>query len=85
MTATFERYKIDIINEPDYRLNSTDNLFNYTTIYFDKAESKPTSKHGIRVTQNGKELGSALVCETGGATNILPGVTPVLLRTNMTT
>jgi hypothetical protein len=70
MTTEFQGYLIEIVDEPDFTLNSTDNRFVYSKIYFDEAENKPTSKHGIKVTKEGQSVASALVCETGGATGI---------------
>lgn len=70
MTSKFQDYLIEIVDEPDFRLNSTDNGFVYSKIYFDEEGYKPTSKHGIKITKGGQAIASVLVCETGGATGI---------------
>ena len=70
MTASFHDYLIEVLDEPGFRLDSTDNLFVYDNIYFDDKAYKPTSKHGIKVSKDGQAITSALICETGGATGI---------------
>lgn len=70
MITKFQDYLIEIVDEPDFRLNSTDNVFVYSKIYFDKVGYQPVSKHGIKITKDGQTITSALVCETGGATGI---------------
>jgi hypothetical protein len=74
MTIKHLNYTIEINNEPDYTFNSADNIIHYDIEYADKEisadEVYPTSKHGIRISKNGEELKSAIVCEVGGSTTI---------------
>jgi hypothetical protein len=70
MTTRFKEYTVDIIDDPTFNPGSADNLIGYETVYFDNTEYQPTSKHGIRVTKEGQSIGSAIICETGGATGI---------------
>jgi hypothetical protein len=74
MRVRYKDYSIDIINESNYTLNSADNLVSYDIEYFDGMTNTdrvyPTSKHGIRVTKEGDELASAIICEIGTATAV---------------
>jgi hypothetical protein len=70
MTTRFKEYTVDIVNEAAITLDSTDNLFTYDKIYFDRTEHSPTSKHGIRVSRWEQCVSSVLICETGGVTAI---------------
>lgn len=74
MTVKYKKYTIEIINDPTYSLNSTDNTNHYDKEYFEGIMNEdrfyPTSKHGIRVLENDKEISSAIICEVGGATGI---------------
>jgi len=74
MRVTYKDYSIDIIDDETYTLNSVDNLMTYQLEYFEgegyEDRFYPTSKHGIRVNQNDKEIRSAIICEIGGATKI---------------
>jgi hypothetical protein len=74
MKIQYKDYTIEIINDTCYTLNSTDNTRHYDKEYFKGKMNEdrfyPTSKHGIRISQNGKEISSAIICEVGGATGI---------------
>jgi hypothetical protein len=70
MRVTFSEYQIDILDEPAISLDSTDSLFTYDKIYFDRTAHSPTSKYGIRVSKDGQYISSALICETGGSTGV---------------
>lgn len=60
-------YVVDIVSEPDYTLDSTDNIISYGIEYFDEVASiRHRSKQGIRVTREGIELASVIICETAG-------------------
>lgn len=67
-------YRIKLVNAEQYTLNSADNIESYDVEYFQGAYNgdrySPTSKHGIRIFENDKEIRSAIVCETGGPTGI---------------
>ena len=67
----FKEYKIEILDEPTYKHNSTDNNFNYTNIYFgENAEDYPTSKHGIKIYENEILISNCIIIGSGGATTI---------------
>jgi hypothetical protein len=74
MRVSFKEYTIDIIDDSNYTLNSADNVAFYDIEYFDGMTNTdrvyPTSKHGIRVSNDEGELASAIICEIGGATTI---------------
>jgi len=61
---------IEIINEEDYDLNSIDINRIYGKIYpsGSELEFKPTTKHGIKVSENGIERQSALILGFSGVT-----------------
>ncbi|WP_209391334.1 hypothetical protein [Chryseobacterium sp. RR2-3-20] len=67
----FKDLTIELIDEPTYTFNSTDNKFIYSKHYFvDGAKEYPTSKHGIKVYQNDQIIDSCIVIGSGGATGI---------------
>ena len=74
MKVSYQDYTIDIMDDSNYTLNSSDNIVSYNMEYFDGMTNTdrvyPTSKHGIRINGNGEELASAIICEIGGATTI---------------
>ncbi len=74
MRVSFKDYTIDIIDDPNYSLKSADNAVSYDIEHFDGRTNTdrvyPTSKHGFRVSKDGKELTSAIICETGAGTTI---------------
>ena len=74
MRVRYKDFTIDIIDDSNYTLNSSDNIVSYDFEYFDGEMHMdrvyPTSKHGIRITKDGVELTSAIICEIGGYTTI---------------
>jgi hypothetical protein len=74
MKVSFKNYTVDVVDDSNYTLNSADNIVSYDVEYFDGRTNTdrvyPTSKHGIRITQDGDKLASAVICETGGLTTI---------------
>lgn len=70
MTTQFKNYTVDIIDEPDFVWKSTNNTSVYDKEYFDDVEYQATSKHGIKVSEEGKHISSAIIGEVGGATGI---------------
>src|SRR5688500_3202718 len=70
MTTQFNHYTVDIIDEPNFSLESTDNALAYDKVYCDEFEYEATSKHGIKVSKEGIHISSAIICEVGGATGI---------------
>ena len=63
-------YRIKLVDAEKYTLSSVDNIEVYDIEYFQDNRYRPTSKHGIRLFENGQEIKSAIVCATGGATGI---------------
>jgi len=72
MTISFKGYTVDIINGPNYSLGSTDNSLTYDRVYFEDTEY-PTSKHGLRITRNGRSVASVIICESDGTTGMRNG------------
>ena len=74
MTVEYKDYTIEIIDDSNYTLNSTDNIVSYNIEYFGEMANTdkvyPTSKHGLRIREDEKELTSAIICEVGTATTI---------------
>ena len=68
---TFDEYKIELVNESSFTLNSTDNCFSYDYEYFDEeAKYYNPSAHGIRVKKAEELICSTIICATAGATGI---------------
>lgn len=74
MRVVYKKYNIDIVDDSTYTLNSADNNVKYDIEYFggmlNTDRVYPTSKHGIRISEDGIEIKSAIICEIGGATSI---------------
>lgn len=74
MRVRYKEYIIDIIDDSNYILNSSDNIVSYDKEYFDRMIDTDriisTSKQGIRIDRNGEDIASAIICEIGGATII---------------
>jgi len=67
-----KKYLLEVINDDNYTLSSADNTNFYQFSYYEHYDSQFTSKHGIRVYKANREINSALVCSSGGATTINP-------------
>ena len=65
-----ENYQIKIFEENDYQINSSENWFNYSRVFFNVNESKPTSKVGIQVYNGGKLISDCIVGAEGCGTGI---------------
>ncbi|WP_051313469.1 hypothetical protein [Sporocytophaga myxococcoides] len=74
MEISYNGYTIKIVDDSSYTLKSVDNKSSYDFEYFEgmaiKDRVHPSSKHGVRVYKDGKELTSAIISEIGGATTI---------------
>jgi hypothetical protein len=74
MQRHYNDYTIDLINDDNYTLNSTDNINSYQIEYFYGSNMEdrfyPTSKHGIRIIKDELEINSAIICEIGSGTTI---------------
>lgn len=76
MKIEYKKYEIEILDDKEYSIKSTDNIRKYKLEY-SKGEVideriYPTSKHGIRIKDKiiEEEISSAIICEYGGATTI---------------
>jgi len=71
---TLNDWSIEVLNEPNYFLDSTNNPFNYSKFYSSDLEDKnkftPSSKHGIRVYHKDKLIYNCLVMAFCGGTGI---------------
>ena len=67
-------YSIGLLNDMDYKPESTDNVIAYNKFYPDKADydSYYSSQHGVLLLRDGKIIKSACICSAGGATAIHP-------------
>ncbi len=72
MKVKYQNSVIEITNESDLDLAEFGQRFKkqYPADLGIELEYQPSSKHGIRITENGIEKCSALLLETGGATGI---------------
>lgn len=74
MRIHYNDYIIDLINDDNFTLNSTDNITSYLIEYFDGTNMEdrfyPTSKYGIRIIKDDLEINSAIICEIGTGTTI---------------
>lgn len=62
---------IEVIDEPTYKFGSTDNNFNFSKHYFgDGATEYLSSKHGIKIYQDGQIIESCIIIGSGGATDV---------------
>lgn len=74
MTVKYRDYSINIVDDQSYSPNSADNLSHYEKVYFAGSINEdrfyPTTKYGIRIYQENRELSSAIICEIGAGTII---------------
>jgi hypothetical protein len=70
-THSYQNLVIEVFDDPTFQSVSTNNKFNYSKHYSSDNEGyTPTSKHGIKIYQDGKEKNSCIVLGTGGGTSI---------------
>ena len=79
MKIEYEDYLIDIFDDPEYSMLSTDNVRRYIFAYnegeiIQERIPYPGCQHGIVVSDRYTEevVSSAIICEQGGATRIHP-------------
>lgn len=74
MKIIYKNFEIEIFDDPNYTLNSVDNLKQYEKVYFDKKHQgekfHPSSKYGIVIKESETEISSTLICEIGWTTNV---------------
>ena len=68
MIIEINEFNIEIVNDPMYTPNSSDNKFQYDEVFGSK--ECISSKHGIVLSENDDILRSIIILETGGATGI---------------
>lgn len=67
----YQNLTIEILDEPTYKFDSTDNIFIYSKNYFgDGAKEYPTSKHGIKIYEDQRIIENCITIGSGGATGI---------------
>jgi outer membrane protein assembly factor BamB len=67
----YKNLTIEVIYEPTYKFGSTDNNFNFSKHYFgDGATEYLSSKHGIKIYQDGQIIESCIIIGSGGATAV---------------
>lgn len=68
---SYQNLVIEVFDDPTYQSASGDNKFNYSKHYSSVTENHlPTSKHGIKIYQGGKEWNSCIILGAGGSTGI---------------
>ncbi|MCP2029481.1 outer membrane protein assembly factor BamB [Flavobacterium sp. HSC-32F16] len=74
MKVDYKNFEVEVLDDPNYTLASTDNLRKYQKVFYDEKHSEDrfdfTIKHAIIIKENETEISSALICEFGGATGI---------------
>ena len=71
LTLKYDIFKIEIENDPIYKIGSADNSFIYDFVYTDKEPlTYQSSNHGIKVYKDNIIYKSAIVCAVAGATGI---------------
>lgn len=62
---------IEVLEDPTYNSDSADNRFSYLKCYYaEGAIGYPTSKYGLRIFQDDKEINSCVLIGAGGATEV---------------
>lgn len=70
-THSYQNLLIEVFDDPTYQYASADDKFTYSNHYSSVTEHHlPTSKHGIKVYQDGIEWSSCIVLGVGGSTGI---------------
>ncbi|MCM0668473.1 hypothetical protein [Flavobacterium tyrosinilyticum] len=70
MNVSYKNFEIEVINDKNYVLNSSNNLHQYQKAYCEENEFRSSSKHAVIIKEHGIEISSAIICETEGATGI---------------
>lgn len=67
----YKDLRIEVLDEPTFKVGSADNNFNYSKSYFgNDAEEFPTSKHGVKIFQDDVQINNCILIAFGGATGI---------------
>jgi hypothetical protein len=71
LTLNYDIFRIEIENDPTYKIGSNNNLFSYDFVYYDKeALTCQSSNHGIKIYKDSEIYKTAIVCAVAGATTI---------------
>jgi len=70
MRWTRGRYAIEMTDEPFYSFGSADNAHSYAHEILLESDYRPSSKHGLQCSVDGKPRGSAVLGASGGGTGI---------------
>lgn len=70
-THSYQNLVIEVFDDPTYQSGSVDNKYKYSKQYSSADEGyQPTSKHGIKIYQDGKEWSSCIILGAAGGTRI---------------
>ena len=69
MHYSIYEYRIEIIDHPDYKISSADNVLQFDLFYLDESDFH-SSVYGIAIFRNDERLKSALIGASGGSTGI---------------
>lgn len=64
------KYKIELTVEESYNKNSSDNINDYSKIFFDESEFEFPTKIGLKLFENGDIIQSSIIGSIGGGTGI---------------
>ncbi|SHG85860.1 hypothetical protein [Flavobacterium defluvii] len=74
MKVNYKNFEIELLDDPNYSLNSADNFRQYKKVYFQEKRQEncfyPESKHVIIIKEFGIEISSSIICEVGWAMNV---------------
>jgi hypothetical protein len=70
MNFEIGKYIIELEVDETYTRNSTDNVNDYSKVYFDESKYKFPTKIGLRLFENGNLYQSAIIGSIGGRTGI---------------
>lgn len=74
MKIKYKNFEIEVFDDPNYILNSAENLIQYNKVYYHgnnyQERFYTTSKHGIIIKKFEIQISNAIICEIGGATGI---------------
>jgi hypothetical protein len=67
----YKELRIEVLDEPTFKVGSADNTFNYSKSYFGNGATEyPTSNHGIKIFQDDVQINNCILIASGGATGI---------------
>jgi hypothetical protein len=67
----YKDFRIEVLDEPTFKVGSADNTFNYSKSYLGNGtEEYPTSHHGVKIFQDDVQINNCILIASGGATGI---------------